>query len=812
MKIHVIGGGPSGLYFALLMKKADPSHDITVFERNRPNDTFGFGVVFSDETLDGFMDHDPESYQEFTKSFAYWQSIEVRYRDQAIRAGGHGFCGMWRVALLDILQRRCESLGVGLRYETEIGDPETLRQQCDLLVGADGLNSQVRERYKDHFRPSIDFRKTKFVWLGTTKTFGPFTFIFKENEHGWFYVHAYQYAKDATTWIVETHEDTWRKAGLDTATEEETAAYCEKLFADELEGHRLLSNLSIWRNFPMVSNERWRYKNVVLMGDAVHTAQFSIGSGTKIAMEDAIALCEALTHCDSPTQGDPPTREGSDVERALAVYEEKRKDEVARLQRTAYTSLQWYENARRLNDFDPPQYAFNFFSRTKGMTYENLGLRDPGYIERTTRWFAEKTAREGRFEISKEPPPPPMFLPFRLREMELANRVVVSPMCQYSAAEGVPDEWHLVHLGGLAVGGAALVFTEMTDVSPEGRISPGCTGLYTGGQEDAWRRIVEFVHGHSQAKICMQLGHAGRKGSTKLPWEGEHEALDSGGWEVFSASPIPFLPHGQVPREMTRGDMDTVRDQFTSAARRAGRAGFDMIELHMAHGYLFSCFISPLTNLRGDQYGGSLENRMRFPLEVLRAVREVWPEDKPLSVRISATDWVDDGGLTGEDAVEVARALGGAGCDIVHVSAGQTTTRAEPVYGRMFQTRFSEQIRLEAGIPTIAVGSITTPDQINTIILAGRADLCALARPHLSDPHFTLRAAAHYGYERQAWPQQYLAGEAQGLRLAVQHRERELELRLAARPSVHGGQDAAAQKDESQGTPFPGADKGLPGN
>ena len=801
MKIHVIGGGPGGLYFALLTKKADPSHDITVFERNRPDDTFGFGVVFSDETLDGFMDRDPESYLEFTKTFAYWQSIEVRYRDQAIRAGGHGFCGMWRVALLNILQRRCKSLGVTLRFEAEIGDPEALRQECDLLVGADGVNSLVRERFKEHFKPAIDYRKTKFVWLGTTKTFGPFTFIFKDNEHGWFYVHAYQYAKDATTWIVETHEDTWRKAGLDRASEEETVAYCEKLFAGELEGHRLVSNNSIWRNFPMVFNERWHHENVVLMGDAVHTAQFSIGSGTKIAMEDAIALCDALTHGDALTGRDAPAHNGDDVGRALAAYQESRKDEVARLQRTAYTSLQWYENAGRLKDFEPPQYVFNFLSRTKGMTYENLGLRDAEYIDRTTRWFAEKTAREGGFEISRDPPPPPMFLPFRLRGMELANRVVVSPMCQYSATDGLPDEWHFVHLGAMAVGGAGLVFTEMTDVSPEARISPRCTGLYNDEQTAAWRRIVSFAHGHSQAKICMQLGHAGRKGSTRVPWEGEHEPLDSGGWALLSPSPIAFLPHGQVPREMTREEMDTVRDQFVNAARRAGEAGFDMVELHMAHGYLFSCFISPLTNLRRDDYGGSLENRMRFPLEVVRAVREAWPEQKPLSVRISATDWVDEGGLTGGDAVEVARGLAGAGCDIVNVSSGQTTTSAEPVYGRMFQTRFSEQIRLEAGVPTIAVGSITTPDQVNTIILAGRADLCALARPHLTDPHFTLRAAAHYGYERQAWPQQYLAAEAQSLRLAVQERERELELRQAARPSVHGGEDAA--EGEKQSEPHP---------
>ena len=775
MKINILGGGAGGLYFALLMKKADPGHDIVIYERNRPDDTFGFGVVFSDETLDHFMGYDPETYRDIIDSFAYWQSIEVRFKGAAIRAGGHGFCGMWRVTLLNILQRRCEALEVKIHYESEISDPEALRREADLLVGADGVNSLVRETYQAHFKPNIDLRKTKFVWLGTTQTFGPFTFIFKPNEHGWFYVHAYQYAREATTWIVECHEDTWRNAGLDRASEEDTIAYMERLFAEELEDHRLISNNSIWRNFPVITNEHWHFENVVMIGDAVHTAQFSIGSGTKIAMEDAIGLHEAFN------------RHPGDVPRALEDYQQSRQDEVGRLQRTAFTSLSWYENARRLNDFEPPQFAFNFLTRTKGMTYENLGMRDPEFIAETTAWFARMVAREQGFEVPLDPPPPPMFLPFRLRELVLDNRVVVSPMCQYSATDGLPNDWHFVHLGAMAVGGAGLVFTEMTDVSPEGRISPGCTGLYRPEHMAAWKRIVDFVHGNSQASICMQLGHAGRKGSTKVPWEGEYAPVEDGGWEVVSPSPIAYLPGGQVPREMNRADMKKVRQDFVRSARWAGEAGFDMLEIHMAHGYLLSCFISPLTNVRSDEYGGSLKNRMRFPVEVLKAVREAW-SDKPLSVRISATDWVDEGGLTGDDAVEVARLLKANGCDIVDVSAGQTTTEADPIYGRMFQTPFSEQIRLETGMPTIAVGNITTADQVNTIVLAGKADLCALARPHLTDPHFTLRAAAHYGFEEQTWPRQYLASQAQSLRLAVQERERELELRQAARPTVHGAQ------------------------
>ena len=775
LKINVIGGGPGGLYFSLLMKLAEPRHDITVYERNRADDTFGFGVVFSDETLENFMGQDDKTYREIRDAFAYWDTIEVRYRGERIRSGGHGFAGMSRMTLLNILQGRCASEGVDIQYEVDVNDVEKYRD-ADLVLGADGVNSFVRETYKETFKPHIDMRKTKFVWLGTTQKFDAFTFIFKSNEHGWFYNHAYQYGQGrgqaASTWILETHEDTWRNAGLDQASEEQTIAYFEELFAEELEGHKLLSNKSIWRNFPVVSNEQWHHENVVLIGDAAHTAQFSIGSGTKIAMEGAIALAETLG-------------EEASVEAALDAYQERRYMEIARLQRTALVSLQWYENARRFNDMSAPQYAFNFLSRSKSVTYENLTLRDPDYGKSVDQWFAGLVRDEHGFDIPADDPPPPMFTPFRIGQMMVQNRVVVSPMCQYSADDGTPTDWHLVHLGGLAVGGAGLVFSEMTDVSRDGRITPGCAGMYKDEHMTAWRRIVEFVHGNSHAKICMQLAHAGRKGSTKRSWDGEDEPLDDGNWPILSASALPYKPNNQVPKEMDRADMDQVRDDFARAANMADDSGFDMIEVHMAHGYLLSSFISPLSNIRGDDYGGVLENRMRFPLEVLVAVRAAWPSGKPVSVRISATDWVDEGGLTGDDAVEVAKMLAAHGADIIDVSAGQTSPDAQPIYGRMFQTPFSEQIRLEAGVPTISVGNITSADQVNTIVASGRADLAALARPHLTDPHFTLKAAAHYGYTLQHWPDQYLAAKRQAESLAAQENQRLQDLLLANKPQSH---------------------------
>ncbi len=765
MKISIVGGGPAGLYFGLLAKKAEPDHQIDIFERNQPDDTFGFGVVFSDETLSGFLDYDRRSHREIVDNFAYWDEIDVRTRGRVLRSGGHGFCGMSRRKLLQILQRHAAQAGCALHYDHDIDDLARFADS-DLILAADGINSVIRDQRQDAFGTSLDWRQNKFVWLGSSLPLEAFTFIFEENRHGLFRVHAYQFEADTSTFIVECTEDTWHRAGLDQAEEGDTVAYCQELFADHLEGHELIANRSLWRTFPTVRNERWYDENVVLLGDALHTAHFSIGSGTKLAMEDAIALHEAL-------------QSSADVAGALAAYEGGRQDEVARLQRTAETSLIWFEDTERYRDLDPEQFAFSLLSRSKRVTYENLRLRDPDYIAGIDRWFADGVRKEG---LPVAGNPPPMFTPFKLGDMVLGNRVVVSPMCQYSARDGLPDDWHLVHLGSRAVGGAALLFTEMTNVSAEGRITPGCTGIYNQAQCDAWRRIVEFVHANSAARICLQLGHAGRKAATKLIWEGDNEPLDEGAWPIVSASPLPWFPHSQVPKEMDRDDMDRVREEFVQAARYAEEAGFDMIEVHMAHGYLLSSFISPLSNARQDEYGGSLDNRLRYPLEVFAAVREAWPE-KPICVRVSATDWVPGEGLDEAEAVDLARRLKALGCHIIDVSAGQTSTRAEPVYGRMFQTPFAERIRLEAGIPTIAVGNITSADQVNTIVAAGRADLCALARPHLSDPYFTLRAAAHYGHAEQPWPVPYSAGRDQALVLAERQNEELVDLRLAVKPA-----------------------------
>jgi anthraniloyl-CoA monooxygenase len=686
---------------------------------------------------------------------------------------------MARMTLLNIFRERCVELGVEIKYESVITDLSEVRA-ADLVVAADGVNSFVRNALQNHLKPRIDIRKTKFVWLGTTQKFDAFTFIFKENEHGWFYNHAYQYGqgvgKAASTWILETHEDTWQNAGLDKASEGETIAYFEELFKDELDGHRIVSNKSVWRNFPVISAEKWSHENIVLIGDAVHTAQFSIGSGTKIAMEDAIALSGSVVRSGF-TDGN--------IHEALTQYETERKDIIARLQRTALVSLSWYENARRYNVLSPKQYAFNFLSRNKGVTYENLKLRDPVYGADINHWYSDLVRENQGFEIPLDNPPPPMFTPFSVGQLTLQNRVVVAPMCQYSAKDGTPTDWQLVHLGNFAKGGAGLVITEMTNVSPEGRISHQCTGLYHSDHVPAWRRIVDFVHNETNSKICVQLGHAGRKASCNIGWVDGGAPLTNGKWQILAPSSIPFSPTSAIPKKMDRSDMDKVRDDYVRSAQMAAEAGFDMIEFHGAHGYLLSSFISPISNVRTDNYGGSLENRMRFPLEVLSAVRDVWPSEKPISVRISAEDWVGDRGNTGAEAVIIAKLFYDTGADIIHVSAGQTSSEQKPIYGRMFQTHLSEQVRLECGIPTMAVGNITTPDQVNTILAAGRADLVTLARPHLANPFFTLHAAAHYNWGGQVWPNQYLRGKDQAFKEAEAHNLRQKELLLANKPKNH---------------------------
>jgi anthraniloyl-CoA monooxygenase len=739
VKAVAIGGGPAGLFFALLLKKADPRHDVTVVERNRLDDTFGFGVVFSEATEEALAEADTVVTTAMAEQSHHWDDIEIHYKGEVLRSGGHGFSGLSRQRLLAILAGRCREVGVRLCFEHDVGDPASLGD-VDLVLAADGANSPLRERWREHFRPVVDVRPNKFVWLGTTRPFPAFTFYFKHDPHGLWRVHAYQYEPDRSTFIVEAREETWRAAGLESATEDDTIRFCEALFGEELEGHRLVSNRSIWRSFPTIRNERWHHGRVVLAGDAAHTAHFSVGSGTKLAMEDAIALVEALhAHREVPA--------------ALEAYERARRPAVESLQRAAQASLQWFEDTERYMDLEPLQFAFTLLTRSLRVTHQNLKARDPGFVERVDTWFAEKASAQAGVTVVTRPAPPPMFTPFRLRGLLLPNRVVVSPMCQYSAEDGTPGDWHLVHLGTRAMGGAGLVYTEMTNVSPEGRISPGCTGLYKPQHVAAWKRVVDFVHGHSPAKIAMQLGHAGRKGSTRRMWEGDVEPLEQDNWPVLSASPLPYFPHSQVPREMTRADMDQVVADHVRAARWADEAGFDLLEVHMAHGYLLASFISPLTNRRRDEYGGPLEARMRFPLEVFDAVRAVWPEPKPMSVRISAVDWAPEGHGPA-DAVEIARLLSRHGCDIVDVSAGQTVPDQRPVYGRLFQTPFADRIRHEAGIHTMAVGNISSYADVNTILAAGRADLCLLARAHLWDPYWTRHAAWELGYKLE-WPDPY---------------------------------------------------------
>ena len=747
----MLGGGPAGLYFSILLAKARPpgSADpasITVFERNRPDDTFGFGVVFSDETLGNLGDADAESYAAIREHMAYWDAIDVhtwKPEHRLIRSRGHGFCGLGRQTLLDLLQARARELGVELRFEQEISDIEALRADCDLLVAADGINSLTRARYEDTFRPHIEYGSARYVWLGTPRTFEAFTFSFREDRSGVWQVHAYSFDDKTSTFIVECDDDTYARSGLADDDEAVTIAHCQKLFADELAGSPLVANRSRWLRFRTLHCERWHHDNVVILGDAAHTAHFSVGSGTKMAMEDAIDLATAV--------GLEP-----DVPQALARYEEMRRPMISRVQRSAEQSQRWFEETRRHGKQAPERLVFSLLTRSNRVTHENLRLRDPVYIEGVDRWFMTEQGLD-----SSVPLVPPMFTPLTLRGLTLPNRVVVSPMCQYTAKDGVPGDWHLVHLGSRAIGGAGLVFTEMTDVSPEGRITPGCTGLYDDAQEAAWTRIVDFVHEHAKGRIAMQLAHAGRKGSTKLPWEGYDETLDEGAWTTLGPSAIAWSEKCVAPREMTRADMVAVRDAFVASAKRAVRCGFDLLEVHCAHGYLLSSFLTPLSNQRTDEYGGTLAKRARFPLEVVEAVRQVW--DKPLAVRISATDWVP-GGFDVEDAVTFSTWLKERGVDLVDVSAGQTSTEAQPVYGRAFQSPFAERVRTDVGIPTITVGNIWDHDRIDTLLVSGRADLVALARAHLADPYFTLHAAAELGVDVR-WPKQYGPGVSMGRRM-----------------------------------------------
>jgi anthraniloyl-CoA monooxygenase len=750
VRIACIGGGPAGLYFAISMKLRDPSHDIEIFERNAPGVTFGWGVVFSDLTVDNITANDPVSAKAITEEFAHWDDIDVHYRGQCITSGGHGFIGIGRRRLLEILQDRARELGVVLHFEAECDSADPKWRGYDLVIASDGANSRFRDASPEAFGVDVDVRRNKFVWLGTSKVFDAFTFAFAETEHGWIWAHAYRFARDASTFIVECSEETWRCFGFDTMDQAQALAVCENLFARYLDGHRLQSNAShlvgsaAWLNFKRIKCERWASGNVILLGDAAHTAHFSVGSGTKLALEDAIKLADVLN------------RQSLSLEAALDEYQAERNLEVLKLQNSARNSTEWFETLERYLHFEPLQFAYSLLTRSQRISHENLRLRDREWLEGVERWFWQR-ATKGRSNKTA----PPMFAPFRLREMEVENRITVSPMAMYSAVDGVPNDFHFVHLGERALGGAGLVFTEMTCVSPEGRISPGCTGMWNADHVAAWKRIVDFVHANSKAKICLQLGHSGGKGSTRLGWEGDNVPLTDGNWPVMAASDVPWSPVNQVPRPMTRADMDMVRDQFVAAVRMGLECGFDMVELHAAHGYLLSSFITPLQNRRTDEYGGSLENRLRFPLEVFAAMRAAWPSDKPMSIRISATDWAGEDGITPDDAVEMGEAFAREGADLIDVSAGQTWAEQQPVYGRMFQTPFSDKIRNEARLATMAVGNIYEPDHANSILAAGRADLVALARPHLIDPFWTLRAAAQLDYRDVHVPPQYLGGMAQ---------------------------------------------------
>jgi len=757
MKIVCIGGGPAGLYFGLLMKRLNPSHDISVVERNRPYDTFGWGVVFSDATMDNMRQWDRETADAIEASFAHWDDIELQFKGRTIRSGGHGFVGIGRKKLLNILQARCEELGVKLVFETDVQGDEQY-PDADLIIASDGINSRIRTKYAAEFKPDIVTRPNRFIWLGTKKLYEPFTFIFEKTEHGWFQAHIYKFDGETSTFIVECPEAVWLAHGLDKAGPDESIAFCEQLFARDLQGARLLSNArhlrgSAWLNFQRITCEQWSHFNgrqhVVLMGDAVHTAHFAIGSGTKLALEDAIELTRQFQRLGDTAEHIPEV---------LAEYQKLRRVDVLRIQNAAWNAMEWFEvcGERYCDHLEPEQFMYSLLPRSQRINHENLRLRDKRWLDGFEQWFDVKSGLPG------DKPVPPMFTPYTLRGVTLKNRVVVSPMAQYSCVDGVPAEYHLVHLGSRAMGGAGMVVAEMTCTSPDARITPGCPGLWNEVQRDAWKRIVGFVHGESDAKIAIQVGHAGAKGSTNAPWAhtGADRPLPAGNWPLIAPSALPYLPDGAVPRAMAREDMDRVRGDFVRSTRFAAEAGFDWLELHCAHGYLLSAFISPVTNRRDDAYGGSLENRLRFPLEVFAAVRAVWPQDKPISVRISAHDWVE-GGITPSDAVQIARAFKAAGADMIDCSSGQVSAAQKPTYGRMYQTPFADRIRNEAGIATIAVGAITEADHVNSIISAGRADLCAVARPHLANPAWTLQEAARIGFTGTEWPRQYQSGKPQ---------------------------------------------------
>lgn len=760
MRVACLGGGPAGLYFAISMKLKNPSHDVVVIERNQPNDTFGWGVVLSDDALDNLELNDPKSAKLIRDNFAYWDDIAVVHDGVRTVSGGHGFAGIGRKRMLMLLQQRARELGVEMKFSTEFDSVKSYQKKYDLVVACDGINSRVRAEYETQFQPDIDIRECKFIWLGTHQKFDDaFTFIFEKTQHGWIWAHVYQFDETTATFIVECQQDTWDRWGFEGMSKEEIVETCRTIFKTHLGGHDLMSNAehlrgsAVWMNFPRVICEKWYHENVVLMGDAAATGHFSIGSGTRLAFDSAISLANYI-------HSEP------DLSAAFERYQQERRLEVLRLQSAARNSLEWFEQVERYLDLDPVQFNYSLLTRSQRISHENLRLRDKDWLTSAEKWFQTKAGVAADAPIRA-----PMFAPYKLRDMHLNNRIVVSPMAQYKAVDGCPTDWHLIHYGERAKGGAALVYTEMTCVSDTGRITPGCPGLYRPEHETAWKKLTDFVHQETDAKICCQIGHSGRKGSTNLGWQGMDEPLASGNWDLISASAIPWSDANATPRAATPDDMDEICQQFVASTLMAERAGFDMIELHAAHGYLLSSFISPASNTRTDDYGGSLGNRLRFPLRVFEEMRRVWPKEKPMSVRISAHDWIGASGITPDEAVKIAKAFFEAGADIIDVSAGQTTTDAQPIYGRMFQTPFSDRIRNETGIATMAVGNIYEADHANSILMAGRADLVAVGRPHLADPYWTLREGSKIGSRSETWPLPYLAGRDQAWRLADREAE-----------------------------------------
>lgn len=766
-KITVIGGGPGGLYFAILAKKAWPDIHIDIHERNRRDDTFGFGVVFSDQTLGFLNTYDKPSYESIRRSFAYWDDVDVHYQGQRLRSAGNGFCGCSRLSLLQLLYDRAEELDIQLHFESEVA-PDTSFDDSDLVIVADGVNSALREQHQEHFGTEIELRRNQFVWLGSTKPLEAFKYFFRQTEHGIMVMHAYQYEEGMSTWICEMQPETWQAHGFDQMDEETSAKQLEEIFAEDLGGHALITNRSLWRQFPMVRNKTWVKERMVLIGDSQHTAHFSIGSGTKLAMESSIALFESL-------------KKFNDIDEALAAFDTERRTDVEITQHAGDVSLAWFESMDEHWNVEPEKFAFQVMSRSKQITYENLRLRDANFVDNVVAAFI-KAQRKAGYDVPDNTPP--MFAPLKLREMTLSNRVVMSPMAQYSATDGLPGDWHLVHYGSRGIGGSGLIYTEMTCPSPEARITPGCTGIWNSDQTEAWTRIVNFVHANGEAKMCLQIGHAGRKGSTRLAWDGMDLPLESGNWPLVSASPLKYRDESATPAELDEADMNAMIDEFVGATKNADLAGFDMIEMHAAHGYLLASFLSPLTNQRTDKYGGSVENRLRFPLEMFNAMRAAWPQHKPMSVRISATDW-SEGGLNEDDLLDICAAFKKAGVDVINVSTGQTVSDEKPIYGRMFQVPFADKIKHRVGIPTIVAGNITNADQVNTVILSGRADLVALARPHLTNAQFTADAAARSGYQGVDWPNPYMSGRFQAYMVGEREEEERRNMQLALKPASH---------------------------